>query len=71
MESRTKPSSREASVPAETVTKERIITAVIEHDPEKWAPVFRSDHAQTRAALLDATRANVITAGHHFKAGYG
>jgi DNA-binding transcriptional ArsR family regulator len=24
-------------------------TAVLEHDPEKWNPVFRKDHAQTKA----------------------
>jgi hypothetical protein len=48
MESRRNPSSREASVPEETVRKERIIAAFIEHDPEKWAPVFRPDHAQTK-----------------------
>jgi len=23
--------------------------ALIEHDPEKWIPVFRKDHAQTKA----------------------
>jgi hypothetical protein len=23
-------------------------TAMLEHDPEKWIPVFRKDHAQTR-----------------------
>jgi hypothetical protein len=22
--------------------------AVLEHDPEKWVPVFRKDHAQTK-----------------------
>src|SRR5262249_31288816 len=70
MESRTKPSRREASVPEETVAKERIIVACIEHDPEKWAPVFRSDHAPTkRATSLAATRANVITASRDLMAG--
>jgi hypothetical protein len=45
MESRTNPSSREASVPEDTVRKERIIWVSIEHDPEKWIPVFRKDKA--------------------------
>jgi hypothetical protein len=22
--------------------------AALEHDPEKWAPIFRKDHAQTK-----------------------
>jgi hypothetical protein len=22
--------------------------AILEHDPEKWKPVFRKDHAQTK-----------------------
>jgi hypothetical protein len=24
------------------------VCAALEHDPEKWAPVFRKDHAQTK-----------------------
>ncbi|MEY9235214.1 hypothetical protein ABIF78_007537 [Bradyrhizobium japonicum] len=24
------------------------LTAALEHDPEKWEPVFREDHAQTK-----------------------
>jgi hypothetical protein len=24
-------------------------TQVLEHDPEKWKPVFRKDHAQTKS----------------------
>jgi hypothetical protein len=24
------------------------LTAALEHDPEKWVPVFRKDHAQTK-----------------------
>jgi hypothetical protein len=67
MESRTKPSRREASVPVDTVRKERIMgwlrtepwlapagagmigrEAALEHDPEKWKPVLRKGHAQTK-----------------------
>jgi len=24
------------------------VVAALEHDPEKWVPVFRKDHAQTK-----------------------
>jgi hypothetical protein len=27
----------------------RAINALLEHDPEKWEPVFGKDHAQTRS----------------------
>jgi urease accessory protein len=27
---------------------EGAISATLEHDPEKWRPVFRKDHAQTK-----------------------
>jgi hypothetical protein len=26
---------------------------LLEHDPEKWAPVFRKDHAQTKKIERD------------------
>jgi hypothetical protein len=25
-----------------------VLNAWLEHDPEKWVPVFRKDHAQTK-----------------------
>jgi hypothetical protein len=25
-----------------------LLVAALEHDPEKWIPVFRKDHAQTK-----------------------
>jgi hypothetical protein len=28
-------------------------SAVLEHDPEKWAPVFRKDHAQRKKIERD------------------
>jgi hypothetical protein len=31
--------------------------ACIEHDPEKWAPVFRTDHAQTKRPSLAGSSA--------------
>jgi hypothetical protein len=31
-----------------------------EHDPEKWIPVFRKDHAQTKRWSRMTTRRNVI-----------
>jgi hypothetical protein len=36
---------------------------VSEHDPEKWAPVFRKDHAQSRiqSAIAIAIQPNPIT----------
>src|SRR5882757_7231170 len=30
----------------------------LEHDPEKWAPVFRKDHAQKEKIMLKNKRAN-------------
>src|SRR6185312_10291988 len=68
MESRTKPSRREASVPVDTVRKDRIMgflrtepwlapagagmigrEAALEHDPEKWKPVFPHDKREAFA----------------------
>jgi hypothetical protein len=31
-----------------------------EHDPEKWEPVFREDHAQTKRSDHDAIPLNRI-----------
>src|SRR6476619_166773 len=33
----------------------------LEHDPEKWAPVFRKDHAQIKEIARDDDSKNVIT----------
>jgi hypothetical protein len=33
----------------------------LEHDPEKWAPVFRKDHAQTKGWSAMTIRRKVIT----------
>jgi hypothetical protein len=30
------------------------VEAMLEHDPEKWKPVFRTDHAQTKRWDHDA-----------------
>jgi hypothetical protein len=30
-------------------SKNRSGPKMLEHDPEKWVPVFRKDHAQTKA----------------------
>jgi hypothetical protein len=32
----------------------------LEHDPEKWKPVFRKDHAQTQNPDLDLIQLNWI-----------
>jgi hypothetical protein len=31
-----------------TVRRHRMLHNALEHDPEKWIPVFRKDHAQTK-----------------------
>jgi hypothetical protein len=31
-----------------------------EHDPEKWAPVFRKDHAQTKKKTMLKQRDEII-----------
>jgi hypothetical protein len=28
------------------------VRAVLEHDPEKWEPVFRKDHAPAKSMIL-------------------
>jgi hypothetical protein len=33
----------------------------LEHDPEKWVPVFRKDHAQTKRLSAMTIRRKVIT----------
>jgi hypothetical protein len=33
----------------------------LEHDPEKWAPVFRKDHAQSKGWSEMTIRRKVIT----------
>jgi hypothetical protein len=33
----------------------------LEHDPEKWKPVFGKDHAQTRIQSVMAIQPEVIT----------
>jgi hypothetical protein len=33
---------------------------VLEHDPEKWKPVFRKDHAQSKRLDRDAIPSNRI-----------
>jgi hypothetical protein len=33
---------------------------VLEHDPEKWKPVFRKDHAQSKRGDHDAIPSNRI-----------
>jgi hypothetical protein len=38
-----KPSTFEHRVPRKRVQR------LLEHDPEKWKPVFRKDHAQTKS----------------------
>jgi hypothetical protein len=44
-------------------TKRRINPSCrfLEHDPEKWAPVFRKDHAQTKRWSGMTIRRKVIT----------
>jgi hypothetical protein len=32
-----------------------IRSSSIEHDPEKWKPVFRKDHAQTKSWSIGST----------------
>jgi len=34
--------------------------AILEHDPEKWTPVFRKDHAQTKRLDHDPISSNRI-----------
>jgi len=34
--------------------------ALLEHDPEKWAPVFRKDHAQAKRREHDAIHCDRI-----------
>ena len=34
--------------------RSRAAIAFLEHDPEKWTPVFRKDHAQTNEPVLCA-----------------
>jgi hypothetical protein len=29
-----------------------LLAATLEHDPEKWKPVFAKDHAQTRSQSM-------------------
>jgi hypothetical protein len=36
------------------------MTLSLEHDPEKWEPVFRKDHAQTKRYDHDAIFSNRI-----------
>jgi hypothetical protein len=36
------------------------VTKAIEHDPEKWVPVFRKDHAQTKRWSGMTIRGKVI-----------
>jgi hypothetical protein len=37
----------------------------LEHDPEKWEPVFRTDHAQTKqGGFADAD--SMLAAGGHY-----
>jgi hypothetical protein len=39
----------ELSAPIEVGIAQTLnIDAALEHDPEKWKPVFRKDHAQTK-----------------------
>jgi hypothetical protein len=34
-------------LPAMVVENNGMVAAILEHDPEKWAPVFGKDHAPT------------------------
>jgi hypothetical protein len=34
---------------------------ILEHDPEKWVPVFRKDHAQTKRWRAMTIRRKIIT----------
>ena len=36
-------------------------SVALEHDPEKWTPVFGQDHAQTNNLDRDPIRSNWIT----------
>jgi hypothetical protein len=36
------------------ITGSRRVHAGLEHDPEKWKPVFRKDHAQIKKVERDA-----------------
>jgi hypothetical protein len=36
------------------------LPSMLEHDPEKWKPVFRKDHAQTKRSDHDAIPSNRI-----------
>jgi hypothetical protein len=41
---------------AEHLAAGRFIGFALEHDPEKWVPVFRKDHAQTKSqSVMDST----------------
>jgi len=50
------------------------MTLSLEHDPEKWKPVFRKDHAQTKRYDHDAIFSNRImikgTLTLRFRPGY-
>jgi hypothetical protein len=37
-----------AGVPTEGLAPRQVRRSSLEHDPEKWKPVFRKDHAQTK-----------------------
>jgi hypothetical protein len=32
----------------ENRSRTKFFSSLLEHDPEKWVPVFRKDHAQTK-----------------------
>src|ERR1700730_17077158 len=41
--------------------KKHVVWVVLEHDPEKWGPVFRKDHAQTKRWSEMTIRRKVIS----------
>jgi hypothetical protein len=38
--------------------------SLLEHDPEKWKPVFRKDHARTKRWRRDVIRRQMRKGGH-------
>jgi hypothetical protein len=36
------------ALPVSLPPRRRRFCVILEHDPEKWEPVFRKDHAQTK-----------------------
>jgi hypothetical protein len=40
--------ARSSGRSTEISSQTKITTVMLEHDPEKWKPVFRKDHAQSK-----------------------